>query len=345
MTTLGYVLLGARLLLAAVLVVSAVAKAFDVAGTRGSMLEFGFPTRLARAGAWALPALEAAIGLALLPAASAWWAALGAAALFAAFTVAVGQALLRGRRPDCHCFGRLAARPIGGWTLARNLALTAVAGGVAVQGPGSTGPSAVAWVGGLTGSSGLLLTIAVVLLASVWAMLWLLLELVRQNGRILVRLDAIERRLGAQGGATATPAAGDPAPALRLPDREGREHDLAGYRGRPAVLLFWNPDCAHCRELLKDLVALERRSTASWTALLVIASGQRAAEARVDLQSPVLVDPRFSAGPRFGVEATPSALLVDEAGRIASEVVTGPEAVLEMLERNLLLDSRQPGMA
>jgi hypothetical protein len=46
------------------------------------------------------------------------------------------------------------------------------------------------------------------------------------------------------------------------------------------------------------------------------------------LSSPVLLDQNFATGRAFGASGTPSAVLVDAEGRIASEVAVGAPAVL-----------------
>src|SRR4029077_4391437 len=72
----------------------------------------------------ALPATELVLGMCLIAAPRAWRraAAAGAALLFAAFTVAVASAYLRGINIACGCFGG-GGDAIGPLTLARNLAL------------------------------------------------------------------------------------------------------------------------------------------------------------------------------------------------------------------------------
>src|SRR5215212_943506 len=117
----------AQLLLAAVFAVSGSAKLADRAGSRRSLVEFGLPEPVARPVGVFLPLGELAVAVALLLAGAAWWGALGALALLSAFTVAVAVNLARGRRPDCHCFGRLTSTPISWRTVARNLVLIVAA--------------------------------------------------------------------------------------------------------------------------------------------------------------------------------------------------------------------------
>src|SRR3712207_7515470 len=51
---------------------------------------------------------------------------------------------------------------------------------------------------------------------------------------------------------------GEPAPALTLPDLDGSTVDLAAFRGSPTAVLFWNPGCGFCQQMLPDL---DRKST------------------------------------------------------------------------------------
>jgi hypothetical protein len=49
------------------------------------------------------------------------------------------------------------------------------------------------------------------------------------------------------------------------------------------------------------------------------------------LSSPVVLDQQFAVGTAFGASATPSAVLVDSEGRIASEVAVGAQGVWELV--------------
>jgi hypothetical protein len=136
------------------------------------------PHRLRRTGALAtpsgglLPLAELAVGCALMPAVSAWWGALGALALMLLFAVGIAINLTRGRKPDCHCFGQLHSSPAGWKTLGRDGALAAVAGFVVWQGTeDGVGPSAVGWLGTLSGAQSLGL-ISGTVLAGIVAGMW-----------------------------------------------------------------------------------------------------------------------------------------------------------------------------
>src|SRR5690242_1638412 len=94
----------------------------------------------------------------------------------------------------------------------------------------------------------------VLLLLSVWYGLY---QVVKQQGRILIRLDAIEQRMNA-GEQAAEPAGpqglevGTEFPAFTLPDLDGNPVSLADFRGKNVFLVHWSPGCGFC-----DLVAPE----------------------------------------------------------------------------------------
>ncbi len=111
--------------------------------------------------------------------------------LLAFFIVGVCINLGRGRTPDCHCFGQLYSEPIGWRTLVRNGVLGTIAGFIVWEGWGNPGPSAVAWAGTLTLTQQMLLAGVVFVSAFLLFAAWLLFHILRQQGRLLLRIDAL----------------------------------------------------------------------------------------------------------------------------------------------------------
>src|SRR5215831_16650681 len=92
-------------------------------------------------------------------------------------------------------------------------------------------------------------------------------QVLQQNGRILLRLDELERRLDELefGGGADEPKGlpvGSEAPPFELPDLAGERKSLAQFRGEQVLLIFFNPACAYCRELAAKLAALTRPADA-----------------------------------------------------------------------------------
>lgn len=178
---------------------------------------------------------------------------------------------------------------------------------------------------------------------------WLVFGLVRQNGRILTRLETLENggdeaaarrqgRLFANRSLAASRInrdglrAGTVAPAFSLPTVDGRSVALADYAGRRVLLVFSDPDCAPCMDLLPRLDAAARVSDVP---VLVISRGgldanrRKLADTRATLT--VALQAHWEISRLYATFSTPVAYLVDEQGRIASEVAAGATAILSLL--------------
>ena len=481
-------LLIARLLLAGVFLVAGAAKLRDRDGSQRAVVEFGLPSALAAPLGLLLPLAELAVAATLIPTSTAWWGAVGALALLGLFVGGIGINLARGRQPDCHCFGQLHSAPAGWKTLGRNAVFAAVAVFILWAGFDGAGSSAVAWLGALSSAQLAVLVGGLMVLCLIATQWWFLLHLLRQNGRLLGRLEALESSLevgGAvpsQNGAAeapphaaglhvgsqapdlslrslhgetltldslraagkqvmllftdpncgpcnallpevgrwqeehsekltvalisrgeveenrtkaqehalqnillqedwevseryqvgGTPSAvlvgpegkvnssvasgpdairglvapllrpqapipvtkkvGEVAPEVKLPDLEGNTIKLEDFRGEETLILFWNPGCGFCQRMLRDLKELEENPPEGTPKLLVVSAGPEEANREMGLASAVVLDQQFAVGRAFGASATPSGVLVDAKGKVASEVAVGAQEVLELAE-------------
>ena len=158
--------------------------------------------------------------------------------------------------------------------------------------------------------------------------------LVARDRKRLPLIPAPVRPANGNGTAPRPPAPatriGTPAPELKLPDLDGEIVDLAGPRGEPTLVLFWNPGCGFCQRMAVDLKTWEANPPHGAPRLLIVSSGTAEANRAVGLHSTTLLDQGFSAGRAFGASGTPSAVLVDAGGRIASGVAVGAQAVLAL---------------
>lgn len=330
-------LLGARLVLACALVVAGLAKLVDRRGARRSLEQFGVPAAIVPAAAVALPLVELVVGVALIPVASAWAAALAATALLLCFTAAVAIAQMRGVEADCHCFGRISSRPVGAGTLARNVALLALAVFVVAAGASGPGTSATAWIGPLstgeavTLAGGVLLALLLVFNAA------FLFQLFKQNGRLWAELEDL--RAAVAEGSSGRPAPeiglGEPVPAVELRDLEGERvelHDvLEGDRG--TLLFFSDPQCGACDPLLPEVARRQREPDAA-PRLVMISMGDPAlnrVKASEHGLGPVLLQDSFDLPRSLGIAGLPGAVLVDGEARMASDPAVGAQGVSGLL--------------
>jgi thiol-disulfide isomerase/thioredoxin len=121
---------------------------------------------------------------------------------------------------------------------------------------------------------------------------------------------------------------GEPAPEVKLADLEGRTVELKDFRGQQTLVLFWNPGCGFCQQMLPEIKQWEENRPEGAPKLLFVSAGTEEANRDMKLSSKVVLDQQFAAGRAFGASGTPSAVLVDAEGRIASEVAVGAPAVL-----------------
>jgi thiol-disulfide isomerase/thioredoxin len=119
-----------------------------------------------------------------------------------------------------------------------------------------------------------------------------------------------------------------------LPDLEGKQVKLSDFQSSRVLLLFWRPGCGFCQRMLAELKAWEARPPQGAPRLLVVSSESVESNRAMGLRSPVLLDQAgMSVGRLFGASGTPMAVLVDEEGKIASELAAGAPAVLALARR------------
>jgi uncharacterized membrane protein YphA (DoxX/SURF4 family) len=236
MTTLTIV---CRLLIAAILIVAALGKLLDLAQSRRSLREFGVPPFLAAPLGVALPVVELAVAVALLFAVTAWWGAVIAAMLFATFGAVISVNLSLGRKPRCNCFGQLHSAPIGKETVAANAVALTAATFLIARSEAGIGDSLPSLLGTLTLLETVVAGMTAVALAACAATVWFLLQPYKQNGRLLQRIEALEKRapsarqeLPAQGGRAGL-SIGAVAPAFELPALAGARRWLT-FSVRPS---------------------------------------------------------------------------------------------------------------
>ena len=168
-------------------------------------------------------------------------------------------------------------------------------------------------------------------------------QLLRQQGRILLRLDSLEQNgtvgLETQAGSGLEPiglSVGTQFPAFRFPDLAGRTVGLKDFAGKRVLLVHWSADCSFCTAVAKDLALLEDAFTKSNAQIILLSRADAASAGRkpgqpVALKSPVLLAKDASeALELFSDFGTPAAYLLDEQGRVAHPLVVGSDGILSL---------------
>jgi thiol-disulfide isomerase/thioredoxin/uncharacterized membrane protein YphA (DoxX/SURF4 family) len=327
---MGTAVLALRMVLAAVFVFAGVAKLRDLEGSRRAVRDFGIPERAATTAGLLLPLVERTPAAAHVPTPPARWGAVAALALLLAFMAAIANALRRGEAPDCHCFGQIHSAPAGPGTLARNALLAAMAALIVAEGPG---PAVDSWVSARTSAE--LVAVGAGALAAIFGLFSLQLWLERRQ----LRLDLGTAQRIAAGAPPGLPV-GSEAPDFGLRDLGGQLVTLKSLHehGRPILLMFMNPGCHSCAELVPKVAAWQR-TLAERLTIAVISRGQaRDHESwqRQGLQN-ILLQKRYEAGEAYRIRATPSAVIVTLGGAVGSnpaESVFGIEPLMRLALRD-----------
>jgi peroxiredoxin len=194
------------------------------------------------------------------------------------------------------------------------------------------------------------------LLVAVLSMAWSLLHVLRQNGRLLLRLEALEGRVSVgeepaqaeHGPAGLLPAT--PFPSFRLPSLDDGEVALEQFRGERVLLVHWSPDCGYCRQIAADLAGLQETLRNRKTELVLVSYGSREANRTLldehGLTCRVLLQRDGATVEGFAHMGTPVAYLLDEKGRIAKPVAVGardvPELAAHAAGRRTRLQTERP---
>src|SRR5205814_822262 len=188
-----------RLVLIITFAVAGKSKLADLPGFRKSLAEFGVPPALRKPAGHGLPLIELCVALLLTAPATAWSGAVAAGSLLLVFSLVMAWHLAHGRRPACNCFGQARAAPIGVSALMRNGVLMLCSLALALLGAHTEPVTLLSWFEGLYAQREVVQMLLLLLTAAVLFGGWVVLQLLRQQGRLLLRIDNLELRLARSG--------------------------------------------------------------------------------------------------------------------------------------------------
>jgi hypothetical protein len=126
--------------------------------------------------------------------------------------------------------------------------------------------------------------------------------------------------------------AGAQAPAIRLPLLGGGEVASDDLRGHPLLLLFVDPECEACDEVLPELsgyLGLGRQAR-----MLVVSRGDAAANLewleRLGIDCPIAMQKGWETSRDYRILAAPAAYLIDENGAIRAGPAVGAEKIRQL---------------
>jgi len=174
------------------------------------------------------------------------------------------------------------------------------------------------------------------LLAGSLAVLFLLYQIIKQQGRVLLRLDAIESQLemlapAAQPEVVHGLPVGEPFPAFTLPNLDGNPVTLDDFSGRRVLIVNWSPQCGFCIKIAAELAKLKQAFRSKNVDLILASSGDAEANRKLarehGFEASVLLRQNAPAMPAFANYGTPVAYLLDKKGQVAKALAVGADRV------------------
>ncbi len=124
---------------------------------------------------------------------------------------------------------------------------------------------------------------------------------------------------------------GENIPDFSMADLYGKEISAKDFQGKKTLVTFWSTTCPHCLTMIRDLQEWDREKGADEPNLIVFSEGDNEDHREIGLKSPILLDEGYKTAATLGMHGTPSAILINENGKIASETALGADNIWALI--------------
>lgn len=327
-----------RIFLAAVFIVAGVGKFLDLEGSKKSVIAFGTPEDLAKTMSIAIPFAEIVFGVCLLFVSTSWIGSLGVFLFLLIFIGGMIWQMAQGNAPECHCFGAIHSEPVSKKSLIRNLVFAFLALILLLQG-GRQGAS----FNDLSNEIALQLVFGLATVGVLGAAVFYLQRISEQQTQIMRRIEILELT-----GKSEEPVEhehntnpyeslpiGSPVPDFALPDTGGREISFEHLRllRKPMLFFYVSPTCAPCEALLPEISEWED-DLKDRVNFVFLSLGSAADNVKkFGAERTVLLQKNKEVTDALNARWTPTALLVNRSGAIASHLAVGDASIRELVEK------------
>ncbi|MGI8849601.1 MAG: MauE/DoxX family redox-associated membrane protein [Pyrinomonadaceae bacterium] len=101
--------------------------------------------------------------------------------------------------------------------------------------------------------------------------------------------------------------------------------------GKKTLITFWSATCGFCEQMLDDLRQWDKTKGMDEPNLLVFSEGEPEQLKTYGLNSSIILDTGRKVSKELGMQGTPSAILINEDGKIVSETAVGAEQIWALL--------------
>lgn len=129
---------------------------------------------------------------------------------------------------------------------------------------------------------------------------------------------------------------GDELPKFSAAEVSGEAFSSKNIIGKKTLLTYWSPTCGWCGKMLDDLREWDKNRGLDEPDLLLVSSGDAELHKQLELKGKILLEESSAVSQKFGMTGTPSAVLIDETGRIVSEVAVGAQNIWALIGKRKL---------
>jgi peroxiredoxin/uncharacterized membrane protein YphA (DoxX/SURF4 family) len=127
------------------------------------------------------------------------------------------------------------------------------------------------------------------------------------------------------------PLIGEELPPFSLLNLDGQTVEPHKLIGSKNVLTFFSLNCSFCKKMVEEIKDWEKIKGKDEPNLVIMSDGEIDAHKELGLRSTILIDKGNTISNKLGMNGTPSAILVDETGKIVSETAIGAEQIWSLI--------------
>jgi peroxiredoxin/uncharacterized membrane protein YphA (DoxX/SURF4 family) len=147
--------------------------------------------------------------------------------------------------------------------------------------------------------------------------------------------DAPENGQFLIAGTNGSSKIGQEIPAFELNDVTGKTVSPRDLQGKQTLVTYWSQGCGFCTRMLDDLREWDKTKGQDAPNLLIVSSGEAENHKEMNLNSPIVLDNERKLAQELGMNGTPSAVLINENGKIISEVAVGADNIWTLVGKKI----------
>ncbi len=124
---------------------------------------------------------------------------------------------------------------------------------------------------------------------------------------------------------------GSQIPEFTIDAIDGSKIRSSEMSGKRTLITFWSTTCPHCDRMAPDLREWDLARSSDDPDLILFSDGEKEPHTKLGFKAPIVLDKGNELSAKLGMFGTPSAILIDEEGRFASEIAVGAPQIWSLI--------------